>query len=207
MRRDAIVHIFRPDVRQFYNLEKMWSADRPGRSSSKKLRPMRLALVCVGKLKAGPERLLFDRYFKRLTEGARGVGFAGVDLREIDEFAGPPAGRTAGRRRRGDPGRRAEGRRAGRCSTSAGRRRPARNGRPTSAGRGTRRERLYAVAIGGPDGLDPSLAAAAASNPELRRDDLAAPARPGDGGRAALSGDNHSRRPSLSSRMSAAIFG
>jgi len=28
--RDAIVHIFRPDVRRFYNLEKMWSADRPG---------------------------------------------------------------------------------------------------------------------------------------------------------------------------------
>jgi ribosome-associated protein len=27
---DAIVHIFRPDVRQFYNLEKMWGADRPG---------------------------------------------------------------------------------------------------------------------------------------------------------------------------------
>jgi ribosome-associated protein len=26
----AIVHIFRPDVRRFYNLEKMWSADRPG---------------------------------------------------------------------------------------------------------------------------------------------------------------------------------
>jgi ribosome-associated protein len=30
--RDAIVHIFRPDIRQFYNLEKMWSADRPGES-------------------------------------------------------------------------------------------------------------------------------------------------------------------------------
>ncbi|HME83002.1 MAG TPA: ribosome silencing factor [Roseiarcus sp.] len=27
---DAIVHIFHPDVRRFYNLEKMWSADRPG---------------------------------------------------------------------------------------------------------------------------------------------------------------------------------
>jgi ribosome-associated protein len=27
---DIIIHIFRPEVRQFYNLEKMWSVDRPG---------------------------------------------------------------------------------------------------------------------------------------------------------------------------------
>ncbi len=32
--RDAIVHIFRPDVRQFYNLEKIWGADRPGEARS-----------------------------------------------------------------------------------------------------------------------------------------------------------------------------
>jgi ribosome-associated protein len=27
---DIIVHVFRPEVREFYNLEKMWGVDRPG---------------------------------------------------------------------------------------------------------------------------------------------------------------------------------
>jgi ribosome-associated protein len=26
---DIIIHLFRPEVREFYNLEKMWSGDRP----------------------------------------------------------------------------------------------------------------------------------------------------------------------------------
>jgi len=26
---DLIIHVFRPEVREFYNLEKMWSGERP----------------------------------------------------------------------------------------------------------------------------------------------------------------------------------
>ena len=31
---DMIIHLFRPEVREFYNLEKMWSGDRPVDTSS-----------------------------------------------------------------------------------------------------------------------------------------------------------------------------
>ena len=30
---DIIIHIFRPEVREFYNLEKMWSAERPAEAA------------------------------------------------------------------------------------------------------------------------------------------------------------------------------
>jgi 23S rRNA (pseudouridine1915-N3)-methyltransferase len=121
---------------------------------------MRLALICVGKLKAGPERLLFDRYFKRLTEGARNAGIAGVDLREIGES----------RSRRPDE-RRAEEAAAILAATPKGaalvlldERGPSATSEDWAAD--IRRERdasrpAYVVAVGGPDGLDPPLRAAA----------------------------------------------
>jgi 23S rRNA (pseudouridine1915-N3)-methyltransferase len=121
---------------------------------------MRLALVCVGKLKTGPERLLFERYFKRLTEGARTAGLAGVDLREIAES----------RARRPDE-RRAEEAAAILAAAPKGaalvlldERGPSATSEEWAADIGRQRDAsrpAYAVAIGGPDGLDPSLRAVA----------------------------------------------
>ncbi len=31
---DIIIHVFRPEVREFYNLEKMWLAERPGEDTA-----------------------------------------------------------------------------------------------------------------------------------------------------------------------------
>jgi 23S rRNA (pseudouridine1915-N3)-methyltransferase len=121
---------------------------------------MRLTLICVGKLKAGPERLLFERYFKRLTEGARSAGLAGVDVRELDES----------RARQPDERRAEEGKailaavpKGGALVLLDERGPPATSeewaseiGRARDASRSA-----YAVAIGGPDGLDPSLGEAA----------------------------------------------
>ena len=46
---------------------------------------MRIAIVCVGRLKSGPERELFERYVARARAVARTVGVSDVDLTEIEE--------------------------------------------------------------------------------------------------------------------------
>jgi len=46
---------------------------------------MRLVFVCVGRIKAGPERELAVRYLDRAVAVGRSLGFAGLDLREVDE--------------------------------------------------------------------------------------------------------------------------
>jgi 23S rRNA (pseudouridine1915-N3)-methyltransferase len=45
---------------------------------------MRLGLLCIGRLKAGPERELFDRYAKRVS-AFRNLGLDGLDVRELSE--------------------------------------------------------------------------------------------------------------------------
>lgn len=45
---------------------------------------MKLGLICVGRLKSGPERELYTRYVTRIA-ALRRIGIEGLDLREIDE--------------------------------------------------------------------------------------------------------------------------
>ena len=122
---------------------------------------MRITLICVGRLKSGPERELFERYFARMKGMARAVGVSDVELREIDESrARRPEDRreeeAAAILRTPRAARRAcHARRARRLAEQRGLGGRHRSGRRRVA------KRLYVLAIGGPDGLSPSLRAKA----------------------------------------------
>lgn len=121
---------------------------------------MRLLLIAVGRLKAGPEREWFERYAKRLADMARAVGIAGFEWREIEE----------GRARRAEE-RQADEARAIRAALPAGgllvvcdERGKALTSAQFAAEIGAARDRgeaAYALVLGGPDGLDPKLRAEA----------------------------------------------
>ena len=123
---------------------------------------MKLILAAVGRLKAGPERELFDRYAKRAAALAGSAGLTGVAFREIDEGRA----RDLDERRASEAKALAEiaGKGAWICAldergaalTSAGWAQEI--ARARDAGQG-----VYAVAIGGPDGFDPAFRAAARS--------------------------------------------
>jgi 23S rRNA (pseudouridine1915-N3)-methyltransferase len=121
---------------------------------------LKLLLAAIGRLKAGPERELFERYAKRATQLCGSVGVASVIFREFDESKA----RTVEERRTAE-GRvllEAAGRDAYLCAldergapmTSAAWAQEI--GRERDAGQGT-----YAILIGGPDGLDPQVRSAA----------------------------------------------
>jgi 23S rRNA (pseudouridine1915-N3)-methyltransferase len=46
---------------------------------------MRLIVIAIGRMKAGPERELAERYHKRFDEIGRKLGFRSLDIREIPE--------------------------------------------------------------------------------------------------------------------------
>ena len=46
---------------------------------------MRLTVAAVGRLKAGPERQLADRYRERAAKAGRAIGFRSLDIVEIGE--------------------------------------------------------------------------------------------------------------------------
>jgi 23S rRNA (pseudouridine1915-N3)-methyltransferase len=46
---------------------------------------LRLHALCIGRLKAGPERQLVARYSERIASAGRSVGLGPLDIREIDE--------------------------------------------------------------------------------------------------------------------------
>jgi 23S rRNA (pseudouridine1915-N3)-methyltransferase len=116
--------------------------------------------MAVGRLKAGPERELFERYAKRLAATARAVGIGGVEIREID----------VGRARRPED-RQIEEARAIRAVLPEGarivlcdERGRALTSADFAADIGAARdsgETAYALIIGGPDGLDATLRAQA----------------------------------------------
>ncbi len=114
---DIIVHVFRPEVREFYNLEKMWQADfrRTSRSTERAgvaSRPvnapateaheeliMRLMIAAVGKLKDDAERDICERYPKRFNASGRPLGLGPLVITELSEARGDD-GRAQERRSR-----------------------------------------------------------------------------------------------------------
>lgn len=53
---------------------------------------MRISIVAVGRLKAGPERELADRYAQRFTGSATALGLSGPVIRELPESPARSAG-------------------------------------------------------------------------------------------------------------------
>jgi 23S rRNA (pseudouridine1915-N3)-methyltransferase len=56
---------------------------------------MRLVVICIGRLKQGPERELAERYGERFDDIGRKLGFRGLDIHDIAESRARAAASSA----------------------------------------------------------------------------------------------------------------
>jgi 23S rRNA (pseudouridine1915-N3)-methyltransferase len=122
---------------------------------------MRIAVHAVGRMKAGPERELAERYFERFAKAGPGIGLEWAGLAEIAESRA----RTQAERRR-EEARMLETQIAGGAAlVLLDERGKNLSSEELAAWIGQRRDqgpRDLVIAIGGPDGHDASLRASAA---------------------------------------------
>jgi hypothetical protein len=84
----VIVHVFRPEVREFYQLEKMWLPSRCFAISGRFDSLMRVHICAVGRLRTGPERTLINDYLTRLDRTGRALGLGPVHVHEVEDKKG-----------------------------------------------------------------------------------------------------------------------
>ena len=121
---------------------------------------MRLILAAVGRLKAGPERELCERYLERGRALGRTLGFGPLDVLEIDEGRA----RSAAERRRSEAGLLIAKLPPDTVMTALDERGRPLTSREFAAHLSTVRDAgagALALVIGGPDGLDPAARARA----------------------------------------------
>ncbi len=122
---------------------------------------MKFVVAAVGRLKAGPERELYDRYFKRAAALAGGVGLT-LSLREFEESRA----KAAEERRAAEARALLETAAGGAFLCALDERGAAQTSAAWAAEIGRARDEgqpAYVVVIGGPDGLDAEIRRAARS--------------------------------------------
>ena len=121
---------------------------------------MRLSILTIGRMKAGPERELWDRYAKRISAIAPSLGLAPVEWREFEESR---ARRTEERRAEEAKILLAAAPKGG-LIVALDERGASPSSEHFAAGIGKARDGsvpAYVFVIGGPDGLDESVRAQA----------------------------------------------